>query len=724
MDLIAQLARELNLKAANVEAAVKLIDEGNTIPFISRYRKEATGGMDDVALRALDERLSYLRNLEQRKEDVILLIDAQGKLTPELEQQIREATQLQRVEDLYKPYRKKRMTRAQKAREAGLEPLANMIIMQASAKGSALDAAAAYVNEEAGFDTPEKALAGAADIVAETVAEDPENVADLRAFTQNTADIVVEATDPAEKTPYEPYYSYDEPLRRIPNHRVLAIDRGEREGKLRVRVNVDGAAATARLGSRWPRRQGVFAPVFDAAIADGYKRLMAPSLEREARAKLTVRAQTEAINVFAKNLEGLLSARPVRGARVLALDPGYRTGCKVAVMDETGKLLDHGVVYPTKPRHDVAGTKRELARLVKKDSVNTIVIGNGTASRETEEVVSEFIAEQAPSLRYTIVNEAGASVYSASELASQEYPDLDVTVRGAMSLGRRLQDPLAELVKIPPQSIGVGQYQHDLDQAELSRTLGHVVEDVVNRVGVDVNTASASLLGYVSGITPSVAKNIVAYREENGAFTDRRQLKKVPKLGPKAYLNAAGFLRISGGKNPLDATSVHPESYEVATSVLERAGVGPANSAAAACPTSSAAWAASRRWQATWTAAPSRSSTSSTSSKSPAATRATTRPRWSLAARRFPSMTWSPAWNSRARCATLWTLAPSSTWACTRTASCISLSWPTALSSTRATWCASVTRSRCGSKRSIATARRSRSPWYRGSKPPKQGYPL
>ncbi len=300
-----------------------------------------------------------------------------------------------------------------------------------------------------------------------------------------------------------------------------------------VRVNVDGAAATARLGSRWPRRQGVFAPVFDAAIADGYKRLMAPSLEREARAKLTVRAQTEAINVFAKNLEGLLSARPVRGARVLALDPGYRTGCKVAVMDETGKLLDHGVVYPTKPRHDVAGTKRELARLVKKDSVNTIVIGNGTASRETEEVVSEFIAEQAPSLRYTIVNEAGASVYSASELASQEYPDLDVTVRGAMSLGRRLQDPLAELVKIPPQSIGVGQYQHDLDQAELSRTLGHVVEDVVNRVGVDVNTASASLLGYVSGVTPSVAKNIVAYREENGAYTDRRQLKKVPNWDPR-----------------------------------------------------------------------------------------------------------------------------------------------------------------------------------------------
>ncbi len=573
MDLIAKLAEELKLRKTDVEATVKLIDEGNTIPFIARYRKEATGGMDDVALRALEERLSYLRNLEERKQDVIALIDAQGKLTDELRSQIAEAATLQRVLDLYKPFRKKRLTRAQKAREAGLEPLANMIIMQASAKGSALDAAAVYVNEEAGFDTPEKALAGASDIVAETVAEDPENVAELRAFTRNTADIVVEATDAAEKTPYEPYYGFSEPLRKIPNHRILAIDRGEREGKLRVRVNVDGAAAVERLGRRWPRRQGVFAPVFDAAVADGYRRLMAPSLEREARSDLTARAQADAIDVFAKNLEGLLSARPVRGARVLALDPGYRTGCKVAVIDEFGKLLDHGVVYPTKPRHDVAGTKRELARLVSKDRVNTIVIGNGTASRETEEVVSEFISEQAPELRYTIVNEAGASVYSASELASREYPDLDVTVRGAMSLGRRLQDPLAELVKIPPQSIGVGQYQHDLDQAELSRTLGNVVEDVVNRVGVDVNTASASLLGYVSGITSAVADNLVAYREENGAFTDRRQLKKVPKLGPKAFLNSAGFLRITGGDNPLDATSVHPESYVVAAEVLKRAGV-------------------------------------------------------------------------------------------------------------------------------------------------------
>lgn len=576
MDITATLAEELGIKPEAVEATIALIDEGNTIPFIARYRKEVTGGLDDVVLRTLDERLTYLRNLEHRKDEVLLLIDVQGKLTPELEQQIREATQLQRVEDLYKPYRKKRQTRAQKAREAGLEPLANMIIMQASVKGTALDAAAEYVTPEAaeaGYDTPEKVLAGAQDIVAETVAEDAENVADLRAFTEATADITSIATNAEEKTPYEPYYDFSEPVAKIPNHRILAIDRGEREEKLRVHVRVDTDAAIARLGSRWPRRQGVFAPIFDAAIADGYKRLMAPSLEREVRAKLTVRAQSDAIQVFAKNLEGLLSARPVRGARIIALDPGYRTGCKVAVLDETGKLLDHGVVYPTKPRHDVAGTKRELARLVQKYNINTIVIGNGTASRETEEVVSEFIAEQAPDLRYTIVNEAGASVYSASELASQEYPDLDVTTRGAMSLGRRLQDPLAELVKIPPQSIGVGQYQHDLDQAELSRALGNVVEDVVNRVGVDANTASASLLGYVSGITQTVARNIVAYREEHGPFTNRNDLKQVPKLGPKAFLNAAGFLRISGGTNPLDATAVHPESYEIARALLERAGV-------------------------------------------------------------------------------------------------------------------------------------------------------
>lgn len=582
--IVAALAAELGQPAARVESVIALIDEGATIPFIARYRKEATGGMDDVALRALDDRLSYLRNLEQRKSDVIAVIDGQGKLTEELRESIEEAPTLQRVEDLYKPFRKKRATRASKARDAGLEPLANLILMQPAQGAEPLAAAAGYVNAEGGFATAEAALAGARDIVAELVAEDPENTADLREYTHKTAAIESEAVDADEKTPYEPYYEFSEAARSIPNHRILAINRGEREGKLRVRVRVDGEAAAERLQRRYPRRRGPFAGELNAAIADGYKRLMAPSLDRELRVDLTMRAQEDAIKVFAKNTEGLLQQRPVRGARVIALDPGYRAGCKVAVLDEYGKLLDHTILYPTPPRRDVAGTKRELLRLTRKHRVNTIVVGNGTASRETEEVVAAFIAESAPELRYTIVNEAGASVYSASKLASEECPDLDVTTRGAMSLGRRLQDPLAELVKIPPQSIGVGQYQHDLDQGELGRALGNVVENVVNRVGVDVNTASASLLGYVSGITPAVAKNIVAYREENGAFTDRRQLKKVPKLGPKAYLNAAGFMRITGGKNPLDATSVHPESYEVAGELLRRAGVAPSALAAGGVP--------------------------------------------------------------------------------------------------------------------------------------------
>ena len=573
--VVQTLAAELGLGPEHVEAVIQLIDEGNTIPFIARYRKEATGGMDDVALRALDERLTYLRNLEERKSVVITLIDAQGKLTDELRAQIESATVLQRVEDLYKPYRRKRATRASKARAAGLEPLANLVLMQPEHADEPLVAAAAHLNPEAGYDTPEAALAGARDIVAELVAEDAENVAEMRAYTRDVATIDSEAVDPSESTPYEPYYDFSEAARTIANHRVLAIDRGEREGKLRVYVRCDLERAVAHLSDRYPRRRGPFAPELDAAIADGYRRLMAPSLERDLRLDLTTRAQRDAIAVFARNTEGLLLQRPVRGARVIALDPGYRAGCKVAVLDEYGALLDHTILYPTPPRRDVAGTKRALSRLVERYAINTIVIGNGTASRETEEVVSEFIAESAPDLRYTIVNEAGASVYSASELASEEYPDLDVTTRGAMSLGRRLQDPLAELVKIPPQSIGVGQYQHDLDQRELAHALGNVVEDVVNRVGVDVNTASASLLGYVSGISATVARNIVAYREENGAFTNRRQLKKVPMLGPKAFLNSAGFLRITGGDDPLDATSVHPESYGAALGLLERAGVEP-----------------------------------------------------------------------------------------------------------------------------------------------------
>ena len=569
------LAKELGVKPSQVEAVIKLIDEGNTIPFIARYRKEATGGLDDAQLRELDARLTYLRTLEARKAEVLASIDEQGKLTEELRDAIDGATMMQRIEDLYKPFKKKRATRASKARAAGLEPLANMIMLQATTSGDPLGIAAEYVNAEGGYATAEAALAGAQDIVAEVIADDAENTDALRAFANNTGAIGVEAVDADEKTVYEAYYDFSEPVSKIPNHRILAINRGETEGKLRVRVRVDQQQAIDLLGSRIARRGGIFAQALDAAITDGYKRLMAPSLEREVRAALTERAETDAIAVFAKNTEALLSQRPVRGARIIALDPGYRTGCKVAVLDEFGKLLDYATVYPTPPRSDVAGTKRKLGELARRYNINTIVIGNGTASRETEEVVSAFINESDLDLRYTIVNEAGASVYSASKLASEEYPDLDVTTRGAMSLGRRLQDPLAELVKIPPQSIGVGQYQHDLNQVELGRALGGVVERVVNQVGVDLNTASASLLGYVSGITPTIAKNIVAYREEMGAFTDRRQLKKVPKLGPKAFLNCAGFLRISGGTNPLDATSVHPESYAVATALLKRTGVEP-----------------------------------------------------------------------------------------------------------------------------------------------------
>ena len=584
LDINRTIAQELSVSPAQIESVIKLIDEGSTIPFIARYRKEATGGLDDTQLRTLEERLTYLRNLEARKAEIISSIEDQGKLTNELRASIEGATIMQRVEDLYKPFKKKRATRASKAREAGLEPLANLILSQAKTGKSPLGTAAEFVNAEGGFATAEAALQGAKDIVAEVIADDAEHTAALRAFTKKTATMAVEATDGEEKSVYEPYYDFSEFAQRIPNHRVLAINRGEKEGKLRVRVRTDQDAAIDQLGRRIVRRNGVFAEALDEAIADSYKRLIAPSLERELRSELTERAQADAIRVFAKNTESLLQQRPVKGARIIALDPGYRTGCKVAVLDEFGKLLDYTTVYPTPPRRDVEGTKRTLDSLVKRHRINTIVIGNGTASRETEEVVSEFITQSSDELRYTIVNEAGASVYSASKLASEEYPDLDVTTRGAMSLGRRLQDPLAELVKIPPQSIGVGQYQHDLNQTELGRALGDVVERVVNRVGVDLNTASASLLGYVSGISPAVAKNIVAYREENGAFTDRKQLKNVPKLGPKAFLNCAGFLRISDGANPLDATSVHPESYAIATELLKRAGVKPSALAAGGVP--------------------------------------------------------------------------------------------------------------------------------------------
>jgi uncharacterized protein len=564
------LAAEFKLTPAQIAATVALIDDGNTIPFIARYRKEATGGVDDVTLRDLDERLTYLKNLEARKIEVIRLIDEQGKLTPKLQVEIEAATVLQRVEDLYKPFKKKRATRASKAKDAGLEPLAQIILAQAFQSGEPLALAAPYVNADGGFPDAQSTLQGACDIIAEQIADDPEITAVLRKFTQTKGAIVSEAADKNEKTVYEMYYEFTEPLSKIPNHRVLAINRGESEEKLKVKVDVPVNDAQMLLEYRIIKCSSIFTELLKDTLADSYKRLIAPSLEREMRRDLTERAQIDAIKVFAKNTENLLSIRPVKDARVIAIDPGYRTGCKVAVLDEFGKLLDYTTIYPTPPKSDVVGTERVLENYYKKHNITVIVIGNGTGSRETEEVVANFIAKSGLPLNYTIVNEAGASVYSASKLASIEYPDLDVTTRGAMSLGRRLQDPLAELVKIPPKSIGVGQYQHDLNQSALETALTGAVENVVNRVGVDLNTASPSLLSYVAGIGAVVAKNIVAYCEENGAFTDRKQLKKVAKLGEKAYKQCAGFLRIRDGKELLDNTGIHPESYAVAREIIKR----------------------------------------------------------------------------------------------------------------------------------------------------------
>lgn len=569
------IAQEFKLSPNQVTAVITLIDEGNTIPFIARYRKEATGGIDDVTLREFDERLAYLKNLESRKSEVIQSIDEQGKLTVELRSEIEAATILQRVEDLYKPYKKKRATRASKARDAGLEPFALLIFSQEQTTGDPLSIAAAYAIPNSDYDTAETALQGALDIIAEMVADDADHTSLLRSFTRKNGTIITEASNKDEKTVYEMYYEFSEPVSKIANHRILAVNRGEKEGALKVKVHTDADFAVSQLEKRVITRPTIFTDLVKTTLADSYKRLIAPSLEREIRSELTERAETDAIKVFAKNTENLLQQRPVHNARVIAIDPGYRTGCKVAVLDEYGKLLDYTTIYPTPPRSEIDKTKNQLKRYVEQYNINTIAIGNGTGSRETEEVVAEFIDQSNAPLQYTIVNEAGASVYSASKLASEEYPDLDVTTRGAMSLGRRLQDPLAELVKIPPQSIGVGQYQHDLNQSALEHALTGVVENVVNRVGVDLNTASASLLSYVAGINATVAKNIIAYREENGIFTDRKQLKKVPKLGNKAFENSAGFLRISGGKNPLDSTSVHPESYPVALELLKRIKVAP-----------------------------------------------------------------------------------------------------------------------------------------------------
>jgi len=574
MNITEKLSQEFKIKVSQVESTIALIDEGNTIPFIARYRKEATGGLSDVTLRDLEERLTYLRNLETRKEEVIRLIAEQEKLTDELRDEILKAEVLQRVEDLYKPFKQKKATRASKAKEKGLAPLAEIFWKQEEVSGRVEDLATPYIDEEKGVKTAAEAIQGACDIIAEMISDDPEITAAVREKTLQAGVIVTEAQDPEEKTVYDMYYDHAEGIAKIPNHRVLAINRGEKEKKLKVKVSVEVEEVLAQIAQMViTNSKSIFKGLIDETIADAYKRLMAPSIEREMRNMLTERAEAEAVKIFAKNTEKLLMVPPVKGARVIAIDPGYRTGCKVAVLNETGKLVAYTTIYPTEPKNDVKGTEATLKKIIDKFNINTIVIGNGTASRETEQVVSDFLKNNYPEVKYTIVNEAGASVYSASKLATEEYPDLDVTTRGAMSLGRRLQDPLAELVKISPKSIGVGQYQHDINQGLLETALANVVEDCVNRVGVDLNTASPSLLSYIAGINMSIAKNIVKYREENGRFTDRKQLLKVAKLGEKTYNQCAGFMRITDGKNPLDATSVHPESYKACEEMLANLGI-------------------------------------------------------------------------------------------------------------------------------------------------------
>ena len=573
MDIIVKLTEEFGVKKVQIEQAVKLIDEGNTVPFIARYRKDVTGGLNDEQLRAIDERLRYLRGLEERKQEVLRSIEEQGKLTDELKAEIEKAEILQRVEDLYKPFKQKKTTRAGKAKAKGLEPLALIIYMQQTKSGDVLKVAEPFVDPEKEVETVEEAIQGACDIIAEMIADNADLISEVRDRYYKHGLIETEAVDAEEKTVYDMYYGKHEAICKIPNHRVLAVNRGEKEGKLKVKVSIDADSILRLLEKEVIRQDSIFKPLLIETIEDAYKRLIAPSVEREMRNLLTERAEAEAIKVFAGNTEKLLMVPPVRGKRIISIDPGFRTGCKVAVIDETGKLLAYTTIYPTEPKCDVAGTERTLKKIIDKYKIDVIVIGNGTASRETEEVVANFLKKNSYQIQYTIVNEGGASVYSASKLASEEYPDLDVTTRGAMSLGRRLQDPLAELVKIDPKHIGVGQYQHDMNQKNLSEALGAVVEDCVNRVGVDLNTASPSLLSYVAGISSSVAKNIVAYREENGKFTDRKQLLKVAKLGPKAYEQCAGFLRISDGKEVLDSTSVHPESYEVSRILMKKIGI-------------------------------------------------------------------------------------------------------------------------------------------------------
>ncbi len=568
--ILKMLAGELKLSAKQVRTTVGLLDEGNTIPFIARYRKEMTGELDEHAIRAIEERLQYLRNLEARKAEVLRLIFEQGKLTEELRLAITAAAKLQEVEDLYRPYRQKRKTRASVAKEKGLEPFAEWLMSQPPA-GDPLAEAAKYIDEEKGVASAEEALQGAMDILAERIADDAAIRAWVRQYTYNHGIIVTEAKDSEMESVYEMYYAYQEPVRKLPPHRILAINRGEREDVLKVRLVVEEERILDQIAQRTLQQTSAVREILLAVIEDAYKRLIAPSIEREVRGELTERAEEHAIKVFADNLRNLLLQPPVKGHVVLGVDPAYRTGCKLAVVDDTGKVLDKGVVYPTPPHNKAAEAEQIISAMIEKYGVETIAIGNGTASRETENFIAGLIKKLGnPKLKYIIVSEAGASVYSASKLAAEEFPDFDVAERSAVSIARRLQDPLAELVKIDPKSIGVGQYQHDVQQKRLEESLKFVVESVVNHVGVDLNTASPSLLAYVSGINGTIAKNIVKYREENGRFTNRRQLLKVPRLGAKTFEQCVGFLRIRDGDNPLDNTPIHPESYSIVDKLFEQ----------------------------------------------------------------------------------------------------------------------------------------------------------
>ena len=570
MNIEKQIAQELEIKVSQVEAVIKLIDEGNTIPFIARYRKEAHGALNDEQLRNLHERLVYLRNLEEKKQQVLSSIEEQGKLTEELKQQILEAQTQVLVDDLYRPYRPKRRTRATIAKEKGLDGLAQIILAQETTK-SLEEEAESYVSEEKEVANVQEAIAGAKDIIAEEISDNADYRTYIRNITMEEGTITSTAKDEKEQSVYEMYYEFQEQVAKIAGHRVLALNRGEKEKFLVVKLIAPEERILQYLKTKviTAENANTEAALVEAA-EDSYKRLIAPAIEREIRNDLTEKAEDGAIHVFGKNLEQLLMQPPIVGKNVLGWDPAFRTGCKLAVVDATGKVLDTTVVYPTAPQNKVAETKATVKKLIDKYDISLISVGNGTASRESEQIIAEMLKEIPKPVQYIIVNEAGASVYSASKLATEEFPNFDVGQRSAASIARRLQDPLAELVKIDPQSIGVGQYQHDMNQKKLSETLSGVVEDCVNKVGVDLNTASASLLEYISGISKTIAKNIVTYREENGQFTNRKQLLKVAKLGPKAYEQCAGFMRIQGGDNPLDATSVHPESYEAANQLLEK----------------------------------------------------------------------------------------------------------------------------------------------------------